>query len=39
VDDATITSHIKRIRKKFIVVAPEFDAIETVHGVGYRWKP
>ena len=39
VDDATITSHIKRIRKKFIAVAPEFDAIETVHGVGYRWKP
>jgi two-component system OmpR family response regulator len=39
VDDATITSHIKRIRKKFIAVAPAFDAIETVHGVGYRWKP
>jgi two-component system, OmpR family, response regulator len=39
VDDATITSHVKRIRKKFIAVAPEFDAIETVHGVGYRWKP
>jgi len=39
VDDATITSHIKRIRKKFIAVAPDFDAIETVHGVGYRWKP
>jgi two-component system OmpR family response regulator len=37
VDDATITSHIKRIRKKFIALAPEFDAIETVHGVGYRW--
>jgi two-component system, OmpR family, response regulator len=39
VDDATITSHIKRIRRKFIAVAPTFDAIETVHGVGYRWKP
>jgi two-component system OmpR family response regulator len=39
VDDATITSHIKRIRKKFIAVAPDFDAIETVHGVGYRWRP
>jgi two-component system, OmpR family, response regulator len=39
VDDATITSHIKRIRKKFVAVAPDFDAIETVHGVGYRWKP
>ena len=39
VDDATITSHIKRIRKKFIAVDPEFDAIDTVHGAGYRWKP
>ena len=39
VDDATITSHIKRIRKKFIAIDPNFDAIETVHGVGYRWKP
>lgn len=39
VDDATITSHIKRIRKKFIAVAPDFNAIETVHGMGYRWKP
>lgn len=39
VDDATITSHIKRMRKKFVAVAPEFDAIDTVHGAGYRWKP
>jgi len=39
VDDATITSHIKRIRKKFIAIDASFDAIETVHGVGYRWKP
>ena len=39
VDDATITSHIKRIRKKFVAVAPDFDAIDTVHGVGYRWQP
>jgi two-component system OmpR family response regulator len=39
VDDATITSHIKRIRKKFIAVDPAFDAIDTVHGAGYRWKP
>ena len=39
VDDATITSHIKRIRKKFIAVDPSFDAIDTVHGAGYRWKP
>jgi two-component system OmpR family response regulator len=39
VDDATITSHIKRIRKKFIALVRDFDAIETVHGVGYRWTP
>jgi len=39
VDDATITSHIKRIRKKFVAIDAAFDAIETVHGVGYRWRP
>ena len=39
VDDGTITSHIKRMRRKFQVVAPEFDAIETVYGMGYRWRP
>ncbi|MCI4662540.1 MAG: response regulator transcription factor [Neomegalonema sp.] len=38
VDDRTIDSHIKRIRKKFRVVDPEFDAIETLYGVGYRYK-
>jgi two-component system OmpR family response regulator len=38
VDDATITSHIKRIRKKFVAVDPAFDAIDTVHGAGYRWR-
>jgi two-component system OmpR family response regulator len=38
VDDATITSHIKRIRKKFIAIDAAFDAIDTVHGAGYRWK-
>ncbi|AUD60141.1 MAG: proteobacterial dedicated sortase system response regulator [Gammaproteobacteria bacterium] len=37
VDDSTITSHVKRIRKKFIVAAPEFDCIDTVYGMGYRW--
>lgn len=37
VDDTTITSHIKRIRKKFIEVNPEFDGIQTVYGMGYRW--
>ncbi len=39
VDDSTITSHIKRIRKKFQKIDPAFDQIDTVHGMGYRWKP
>ena len=38
VDAATITSHIKRIRRKFLTVDPTFDAIEAVYGAGYRWK-
>jgi two-component system OmpR family response regulator len=38
VDDATITSHIKRIRKKFAAVDTAFDEIETVYGMGYRWR-
>ena len=37
VDDRTIDSHIKRIRRKFRAVDPEFDAIETLYGVGYRF--
>lgn len=37
-DDNTITSHIKRIRKKFNAVDKEFAAIETAYGMGYRWK-
>jgi two-component system OmpR family response regulator len=36
-DDNTITSHIKRIRRKFAAVDPDFNAIETVYGMGYRW--
>ena len=36
-DDNTITSHIKRIRRKFLAIDPEFNAIETVYGMGYRW--
>ena len=36
-DDNTITSHVKRIRRKFIAIDPAFDAIETVYGMGYRW--
>jgi two-component system OmpR family response regulator len=38
VDDTTITSHMKRIRKKFEAVDPQFDAIETVYGMGYKWR-
>lgn len=36
-DDNTITSHIKRIRKKFIQLDASFDAIQTAYGMGYRW--
>src|SRR3954467_10543950 len=38
VDDRTIDSHIKRLRKKFKVVDNAFDMIETLYGVGYRFK-
>ena len=37
VDDRTIDSHIKRIRRKFRQADPEFDAIETLYGAGYRF--
>jgi two-component system response regulator ChvI len=37
VDDRTIDSHIKRVRRKFRSVDPEFDAIETLYGVGYKF--
>lgn len=36
-DDNTVTSHVKRIRRKFLEIDPDFDAIETVYGMGYRW--
>lgn len=38
VDDSTITSHVKRIRKKFMQQDETFDCIDTVYGMGYRWK-
>ena len=38
VDDRTIDSHIKRLRKKFKQTDDEFDMIETLYGVGYRFK-
>ena len=37
VDGSTITSHVKRIRKKFSLISDDFDCIETVYGMGYRW--
>jgi two-component system, OmpR family, response regulator ChvI len=38
VDDRTIDSHIKRLRKKFMQADESFDGIETLYGVGYRFK-
>lgn len=36
-DDNTITSHIKRVRKKFKEIDDSFDCIQTAYGMGYRW--
>ncbi|HMM55248.1 MAG TPA: proteobacterial dedicated sortase system response regulator [Candidatus Desulfobacillus sp.] len=38
VDEGTITSHVKRIRRKFEAADASFDRIDTVYGMGYRWK-
>ena len=38
VDDRTIDSHVKRLRKKLNASDNEFDMIETLYGVGYRFK-
>ena len=38
VSDRTIDSHIKRLRKKLSQTAPGFSAIETIYGLGYRWR-
>ena len=38
VDDRTIDSHIKRVRKKFRTTDDTFDHIETLYGIGYRYK-
>lgn len=37
-DDSTVTSHIKRIRRKFQQLDSDFAAIETAYGLGYRWQ-
>jgi two-component system OmpR family response regulator len=36
-DDSTVTSHIKRVRRKFQELDSQFNAIETMYGMGYRW--
>ncbi|APH60310.1 Two-component response regulator chvI [Granulibacter bethesdensis] len=38
VDDRTIDSHVKRVRKKFRAVDDDFNQIETLYGIGYRYK-
>jgi len=38
VDDRTVDSHIKRVRKKFKKIDDEFDKIETLYGIGYRYR-
>ena len=38
VDDRTIDGHVKRLRSKFEAVDPDFNAIETLYGLGYRFK-
>jgi two-component system OmpR family response regulator len=37
-DDSTITSHVRRIRNKFLRVDNGFQSIETAYGLGYRWR-
>lgn len=36
-DDSSITSHIKRIRRKFLQLDEGFNALQTAYGMGYRW--
>jgi two-component system OmpR family response regulator len=38
VDDGTITSHVKRVRRKFQTLDANFEHIETAYGMGYRWR-
>jgi two-component system OmpR family response regulator len=38
VDDGTITSHVKRVRRKFQTLDAYFEHIETAYGMGYRWR-
>jgi len=36
-DDSTVTSHVRRIRRKFESLDSDFAAIQTAYGMGYRW--
>jgi len=38
-DDNTVTSHVKRLRRKFVDLDANFNAIQTAYGAGYRWRP
>jgi len=38
-DDNTVTSHVKRLRRKFVDLDADFNAIQTAYGAGYRWRP
>ena len=38
VDDRSVDSHIKRLRKKFRAVDSTFDMVETLYGIGYQYK-
>jgi DNA-binding response OmpR family regulator len=38
VSERTIDSHVKRLRKKFVAIDPAFEAIDTVYGLGYRYR-
>ena len=37
VNENTVSTHIRRIRRKFQDIDPQFNSIQSVHGVGYRW--
>ena len=38
VSERTVDSHVKRLRAKFVAADPGFSAIDTVHGIGYRYR-
>ncbi|HXT22016.1 MAG TPA: winged helix-turn-helix domain-containing protein, partial [Thermoanaerobaculia bacterium] len=38
VSERTVDTHVKRLRKKLVTADAEFDALETVYGLGYKWR-